>query len=223
MIKVWKNFICFIFVLLSMFLYIDFLKSSYFSVKEISLENELFLLDHTYPDNFAKFKGKNIWQLDFFDIEKSLEKDVRIKNISIKKSLPNKLKINLEEEKIFAKTKYGNKIYFTSENGEIFAYNKEIDNSDLILIDIKEIDELKSLVKVIEEVYKTDGEKLVSEIYYDKEDTIVVMLIDGTRIKTDKLVDWKKYNTAFILYQDLIGKKDKIEYIDIRFSDFIVK
>lgn len=223
MTKLWKNFICFFFVLISIYFYIDFLKSSYFSVKEISLENELFLLDNTYPDNFAKFKGKNIWKLDFYKIKKSLEKDVRIKNIFIKKSLPNKLIINLEEEKIFAKTKYENNIYFTSESGEIFAYNKEIDNSDLILIDVKNMEELSSLVKIVEEIYKTGGEKLVSEIFYDKENTIIVMLTDGTKIKTDKLVDWKKYNTALVLYQELIEKKDSIEYIDIRFSDFIVK
>ncbi len=223
MTKIWKNFICLFFVLTSIFFYIDFLKSSYFYVKEISLENELFLLDNTYHDNFAKFKGKNIWQLDFLNIENSLKKDVRIKNISVKKILPNRLNITLEEEKIFAKTKYANNIYFTNENGEIFAYNKEIDNSDLILIDIDNVNELESLVKIIEEIYKTNGEKLVSEVYYDKEGIIIVMLVDGTKIKTDKLVDWKKYNIAFVLYQDLIEKKDNIEYIDIRFSDFIVK
>lgn len=223
MTKIWKNFICLFFVLISIFFYIDFLKSSYFYVKEISLENELFLLDNTYHDNFAKFKGKNIWQLDFLNIENSLKKDVRIKNISVKKILPNRLNITLEEEKIFAKTKYANNMYFTNENGEIFAYNKEIDNSDLILIDIDNVNELESLVKIIEEIYKTNGEKLVSEVYYDKEGIIIVMLVDGTKIKTDKLVDWKKYNIAFVLYQDLIEKKDNIEYIDIRFSDFIVK
>ncbi len=223
MTKIWKNFICLFFVLISIFFYIDFLKSSYFYVKEISLENELFLLDNTYHDNFAKFKGKNIWQLDFLNIENSLKKDVRIKNISVKKILPNRLNITLEEEKIFAKTKYANNMYFTNENGEIFAYNKEIDNSDLILIDIDNVNELESLVKIIEEIYKTNGEKLVSEVYYDKEGIIIVMLVDGTKIKTDKLVDWKKYNIAFVLYQDLIEKNDNIEYIDIRFSDFIVK
>lgn len=49
-----------------------------------------------------------------------------------------------------------------------------------------------------------------------------MILIDGTIIKTNEKVEKEKYKVVETLYSELIKTK-KVEYIDLRFNDFIVK
>ena len=63
---------------------------------------------------------------------------------------------------------------------------------------------------------------LVSQIYKRDKNCVEIVLTDGTVIKTDFEVEKEKYKIVENLYYELIKTK-KIEYIDLRFNDFIVK
>lgn len=223
MVKFWKIVICTILVITSLVLYNNFIESSYFSIKTISINSELNLLEDEYRDIFAEFKGKNLWILNFGEIEKRLEKDVRIKNLIITKKLPNKLEISLEEESPFVKVKYEDKVFYSNKEGKLISFDKEVQNTDMLIISIETMEDLSTLTKVVDEVYKSEGEKLISQIYFDEARSVIMLLVDGTKIISDELVNWEKYNIAFSLYKKLMDDRRKVEYIDIRFEDFIVK
>uniref|UniRef100_UPI003FF1317B cell division protein FtsQ/DivIB n=2 Tax=Fusobacteriaceae TaxID=203492 RepID=UPI003FF1317B len=63
---------------------------------------------------------------------------------------------------------------------------------------------------------------LISQLYMKDENCIEIILLDGTIIKTNLDVEDEKYKVLETLYNEL-AKTKKIEYIDIRFNDFIVK
>lgn len=220
-----KKIKLFLFVIMSIFVifsYYDFVKSPYFSIKKINLVNKLNILDSDYRDYFGQFRGENIWEIDFNEVEDKLINDVRIKSVEISKELPDKLNIKIEEEEPFAKLRYNDELYFLNNYGKIFALEREIPKVDSIIIDVKKLEEIEILVEAVDELYKTNGDKLVSEIYIDNENRINLFLLDGTKIISDELVSWERYNTAFVLYEELLKKNEKINYIDIRFVDFIV-
>lgn len=222
MLKKTKLLIFAVTIIFVLFSYYDFIGSPYFNIEKINLINPLNILDADYRDYFGKFKGKNIWEIDFEKIENKIKEDVRVKDVAIRKELPNRINIKIEEEQPFAKLKYKDGFYFLNNYGEIFSFEKEYDSMDAVIINVKELNEIDILIKAVDELYKTSGDKLVSEVYTDDKDRIVFILLDGTKIISDESVGWEKYNTAFVLYEELIKQGKDVNYIDIRFVDFIV-
>jgi cell division septal protein FtsQ len=222
MLKKIKLLIFVITIIFVLFSYYDFIASPYFDIEKIDLVNKINILDSDYRDYFGKFKGKNIWDVDFAIIEEKIKEDIRVKDIKIVKELPNKIRINVEEEQPFAKLKYKGEFYFLNNYGIIFAIAEEYGEMDSVIINVKNLNEINILIKAVDELYKTNGDKLVSEVYKDEKERIVFILLDGTKIISDESIGWEKYNTAFVLYEELIREGKNLNYIDIRFVDFIV-
>ena len=115
-----------------------------------------------------------------------------------------------------------NSIYLVDSYGIIFGTFNENTKKDIPLIVAEkkeEISQLKNILDLIDGFLLKD---LVSQIYRKDKDCIEMILIDGTIIKTNEKVEKEKYKVVETLYSELIKTK-KIEYIDLRFNDFIVK
>jgi len=203
-------------------LYLNFLQEEYFNIKNIEVTKGLVLLDGEIHDTLLTLKGKNIWNIDIETIEKELEKDVRIKDINIKKEMPSKLIVSIEEEKPYIKVKSDNKILVANEKGEIFSFAKELAFEDLILLNLGNKNEMEEYLKVVKNIEDKELISFISEIYKsDKE--IKILLNDGIHIKTDSTVDKNRYEVAKRLYKKLKNEGKEFNYIDIRFEDYIVK
>lgn len=220
-----KKMLWLILMLIFIYFYFDFLNSDYFLIKTINVNKDLELkLDFTnesYLDVLKKLKGKNIWLLDTKLIEERIKEDVRIKDIKINKKFPSSLDLILEEEEPFTKIKYNNELFFLNNNDKIFALDKEIKSDNDIILNIDNLEELKILKNSLDKIRRSKASFIVSDIFLDSKDNIILTLIDGTKILSDYHVESEKYETAFALYKKLRDSNKKIKYIDIRFVDFI--
>ena len=72
----------------------------------------------------------------------------------------------------------------------------------------------------------------ISQIYKVKDKEFVIILTDGVKIKTNRIKDSndeinkEKENKRYIIAEQLyfnMSKERKIDYIDLRFNDYIIK
>ena len=72
----------------------------------------------------------------------------------------------------------------------------------------------------------------ISQIYKVKNKEFVIILTDGVKIKTNRIKDSndeinkEKENKRYIIAEQLyfnMSKERKIDYIDLRFNDYIIK
>lgn len=214
-------FLLLFFIMLS-YLYLNFLEEDYFQIKNIEVTNGLVLLDGEIHDALITLKGKNIWNIDTKSLEDELKKDVRIKEIKIKKEMPSKLIVSIEEEKPFVKIKSGERILVANEKGEIFSFVKELAFNDLVLLNVNNKKDMEEELKVVKNIEDKELITFISEIYKTNNE-IRLLLNDGIHIKTDTTVDAKRYEIAKKLYKKLKNEGKEFKYIDIRFEDYIVK
>lgn len=102
------------------------------------------------------------------------------------------------------------------------SYLEETPVRDLPLLLIKKEEQIPELLKILKKLRKKI-EKLISQIYIYNKWCINFVLFDGTIVKTDNSVEEKKYEVAERLYSELKLNHNDLEYMDIRFSDYIVK
>ena len=116
----------------------------------------------------------------------------------------------------------GNKVYLVDDEGVIFGFLREKDELDTYFIKVEKEEDIKDLLKICRMIDENILKNLVSQIYKRDKNCVEIVLTDGTVIKTDFEVEKEKYKIVENLYYELIKTK-KIEYIDLRFNDFIVK
>ncbi len=85
---------------------------------------------------------------------------------------------------------------------------------------ITEKEELKEIYNVLKKI-DVEIKKDISNIYIENK-IIKIQLIDGMLFKSDKDVKEEKYKNGYKLYLK-VKKEKKVEYIDLRFEDYILK
>jgi len=78
--------------------------------------------------------------------------------------MPAKLIVTIEEEKPFVKIKNGEKILVANEKGKVFSYSKELAFNDLLLLNIKNNDDMSEYLKVVKNIEDKELISFVSEI-----------------------------------------------------------
>ena len=110
-------------------------------------------------------------------------------------------------------------------------YNKNIKKLDLqeikrilekdIRIKTAEVD-MNKLGEVSNNILDKNTRDSISQIYILDDKEIVIILEDGVKFKIDKKTNKEKYSIAVQLYLKM-SKERKIDYIDLRFDDYIIK
>ena len=199
-----------------------FIQTDYFKIREIPISGDNTLIKRSLVNKLEKLKGKNIVYIDTKKIEKLIKEDVRVKNVTIQKVFPSKLKINIEERKIHAYVKRGNDLYLADSDLNLFGYIQEKNKAPNLPIIIYTDDEsMKDLIIIISKIKNKDLYDMIAEIRKSNK-SYELVLLSKVRIITDTLVSEKKYDEIYKSYQKI--KSDKtIQYIDIRFKYFNVK
>jgi len=166
--------------------------------------------------------NSNIWDIDLKGLEEYLEKDMRIERAKIRILGLGKIEIDIKERELAYYLQTKNRIYLIDTNGKKFGYLKERLEKDTYFIVIKDESELEKLLQLAKRLDDSLLKILISQLYMKDENCIEIILLDGTIIKTNLDVEDEKYKVLETLYNEL-AKTKKIEYIDIRFNDFIVK
>lgn len=199
-----------------------FLTLDFFKVKEIKIEGSPKMLSRELTEMIKIIYNSNIWDIDLKGLEEYLEKDVRIERAKIRILGLGKIEIDIKERELAYYLQTKNRIYLIDTNGKKFGYLKERLEKDTYFIVIKDESELEKLLQLGKRLDDSLLKILISQLYMKDENCIEIILLDGTIIKTNLDVEDEKYKVLETLYNEL-AKTKKIEYIDIRFNDFIVK
>lgn len=199
----------------------NFLSLPIFRIKKIDIETKSKKLLKELTPLAQSLYNKNIWEIDIPEIKKTLERDVRIKNIEITTPQLGYLNIKIGEQTPKYYVQIGSKIYIVDKMGEIFGYLRDRDIVNTYLIKGNNEQDIKKILKICNIVDENMIKNIISQIYIQDKDCVNIVLCDGTIIKTDFSVEDKKYKIVESLYNS-IKVNNKIKYIDIRFDDYIV-
>lgn len=211
--------------LISWILYLipdTFLSKDLFKIKEVQVQGNSKILSSELTELANSLYNNNIWEINLNELENYLRKDMRIKNVNIKTIALGKILINIEERQLKYYGQIGNNVYLVDDDGVVFGFLKEKEEKETFFLKGNNEEEIKELIKIDKTFDNYILKNIVSQIYIKDKNCVEIVLLDGTIIKTDFEVNKEKYKIAESLYYELIKTK-KIEYIDLRFKDFIVK
>ena len=202
-----------------------FIQTDYFKIREIPVSGDNALLKRSIVSKLEKLKGEDIVYIDTKKIEKMVKEDVRVKNATIQKVFPSKLKVNIEERKLHAYVKKGTDLFLADSELNLFGYIQEEKFKNIPIVIYTNDESMKDLKIIISKIKNKDLYDMISEIKKSedqKENKYELVLVDKVKIITDTLVNEKKYDEIYKSYQKI--KSDQtIQYIDIRFKYFNVK
>jgi len=202
--------------------YGDFKKASLFDVTEVNINVKNLELIDDLVKSIKDLKGRNILEIDKEKMKDKILEDVRVKDVVIKTWMPDILIFDIKEKEPFVYIEYRDKIYISDELGKIYGYMKESKKYNMPLFRIDHEDEIKEFIKIIGKIrFKNE----ISQVY-KIDNGIAVTTNSGVKIITNIDVDRKKYGVVKKLYEQVRPKNKKskkIDYIDLRFEDYIIK
>ena len=202
--------------------YGDFKQASIFNITKVKVDaKDLELIDDLVK-SIESLEGKNILEIDDKKMRSKILEDVRVENVVMKIQMPDVLLFNIEEKEPLAYIEYRGNIYISDKFGKIYGYMKDSKNYNMPLFRIEDEKEIKIFIKIMEKIsFKSE----ISQMYKVK-NGIMITVNTGLKIITNIDVTEEKYNIVNKLYDQIKSKnkkRKKIEYIDLRFNDYIIK
>ena len=199
-----------------------FLTKPVFQLKNVNVTGASQKLENSFDIIKNEIIGKNINELEFKDLEERILQDVRVNKVSIKRDSLNEISIVVEEKEPKYYLQYKKNIYLLDNSGNIYGYLNDLTTKDFPFIVIKSENEIETLLGILDKAEATDFKDMISQIYMADKKRVEIVLSDGAVIKTDRDVKKEKYDIGSYLFFDL-SKKKKIEYMDLRYEDYIVR
>ena len=208
----------------------NFFRLTYFNVDKINITNNSKILQNELTKLTEKLYNKNNIYIDSNKIKEFIEKDVRVESAKVEKNSSGEITIDVKEKDLVYYAVIGKNIYLTDKEGKIFAYlnEKEVERVPFIIANNEE--EIKEISKFLNEISDLAIFKKISQIYKVKDKEFVIILTDGVKIKTNKIndnndrINKEKEHTRYLIAEQLyfnMSKERKIDYIDLRFNDYI--
>ena len=210
----------------------NFFRLTYFNVDKINITNNSKILQNELTKLTEKLYNKNNIYIDSNKIKEFIEKDVRVESAKVEKNSSGEITIDVKEKDLVYYAVIGKNIYLTDKEGKIFAYlnEKEVERVPFIIANNEE--EIKEISKFLNEISDLPIFKKISQKYKVKHKEFVIILTDGVKIKTNKIndnndrINKEKENKRYLIAEQLyfnMSKERKIDYIDLRFNDYIIK
>lgn len=137
------------------------ISSSIFELKEINVNGNEKLSKKDIVDISSLKLGNNLFKYNIDDIEKSILKNPYVKDVKVKRKIPDKLVIDIEENTEDAIVKLGGKYLYIQQDGLILSEKTEVTNKNIPIISGVELKE-KSPKTNIEIVGDTKQNLLIS-------------------------------------------------------------
>lgn len=207
------------------------LKLPYFNIKSIEVINNRNIPSQEIIDLSTLKTGKNIFYLDFKKAKTNILTNSYILNVELKRKLPNKIVISVEERTAIFYIRKENKYLIVDNAGVILEEKELINNMKLIKLDgfdktsyaigekIEADEEKLRLIEEITKLIKNLNEGVPEPSIVDLTDTTDIKILYGDMvIKLGTSTDMeKKYNRGLniLIQQELLGKKG---YIDVSYK-----
>ena len=209
----------------------NFFRLDYFNINKVNIQESAKMLQPELTKLSEKLYNKNIIYIDSNEIKEFLEKDVRVEDVTITKKSLGEISIDVKEKDLSYSAVIGKNIYLVDKAGEIFAYLNEKDVEEVPFIVANNEDEIKEITEFLNELSDLAIFKKISQIYKINDKEFVIILTDGVKIKTNRIeendeINKEKQNKRYLIAQQLyfnMSKERKIDYIDLRFNDYIIK
>ena len=202
--------------------------SPHFRISEVSFEG-LSSLERKTLESLAKIRlGKNIFRVDMEGIRKRLQSHPQIREVVISRQFPRRVKVKVKEREAVALIRNDGKIY--PLDGEGFVMPEVFPSRSLPLITGlgrggmkvgEKIEETKLVVALdILEAFSSSG-LFTSTI--DMEGRSPVVWIGEVKIFLGEEGGEEEAKELRFILKDIERRKEKAEYLDLRFHDPVVK
>ena len=216
--------------------FFNFIFSSNFcSIEEVIIKgNDYLSKDEIFSKSQIQL-GENIFKLDLKESIDSLEQEPRIKEVEIKRVIPNKIIISLKERKAAAIVRIGEEYFSSTKEGIVLS---KIDRSEerfgLPLVLGLEIDKIKIGEIIDKSEFRAALESINSiEVILPKkfcqvqilspDDFMICNKDDTLKVRVNRPeVIINKENLLREALDKIEREKLLVEYIDIRFKDSLV-
>nr|WP_307775273.1 cell division protein FtsQ/DivIB [uncultured Cetobacterium sp.] len=198
----------------------DFKNRDVFKVSKVQI-NEI---SESLSKDLEKIKKEilkeNINNINIDVLNEKLLKDARVKKVEISKKNLNEIEILIEERTSKFYGQYKNKLYMVDKDGVVFGRTDEFERKSMPILVLDKESSRKDLISILNKIEDLDFLENVSQIEKINNNLIVIILTDGTKIKTQTDISKNRYKVIISLYKEL---NKKIEYIDARFKDILIK
>jgi len=109
-----------------------FLKSDFFFLKQVVINNNKYLSKEDVNNRLNLEQNKNIFFYDLEKLENRVKESTYVKDCEIKRKIPNKLIVNVKEKNIIGPLYNGKSYCYIDDQGKFVDELKEIKNDDLI-------------------------------------------------------------------------------------------
>lgn len=199
-----------------------FFKLKYFNLTKINITNNSKILQTELTSLADNLYNKNSFDVDYDELEKYLKDDVRINSVKFKEIALGQLDINVEEKDFSYYAIIKKELYLVDKNGNLFGYINEKKKESVPLIVAGTKEEVLKMSSLLNMISERPLFVHISQAYKKSDEEYILVLRDGTKIKTNLEVVLDKYKILETLYSEM-KKNKKIEYIDLRFDDYIIK
>ena len=209
----------------------NFFRLDYFNINKVNVTDNLKMLHDELTKLTEKLYNKNSIYIDSNEIKEFIEKDIRVESATVEKKSLGEIDIDVKEKDLAYYAVIGKNIYLTDKEGKIFAYlnEKEVEGVPFIIANNEE--EIKEISEFLNEISDLAIFKKISQIYKVNDKEFIIILTDGVKIKTNRAKDndeisKEKENKRYLIAEQLyfnMSKERKIDYIDLRFNDYIIK
>ena len=210
----------------------NFFRLNYFNINQINITDNSKMLQNELTELSKKIYNKSAIYVDSNKIKEFIEKDVRVESATVEKTSLGEITIDVKEKDLVYYAVIGKNIYLVDKEGRIFAYlnEKEVEGVPIIIANNEE--EIKEISNFLNEISDLAIFKKISQMYKVKDKEYIIILTDGVKIKTNRIKDSndeinkEKENKRYLIAEQLyfnMSKERKIDYIDLRFNDYIIK
>lgn len=209
----------------------NFFRLDYFNINKVNVTDNSKMLHDELTKLTKKLYNKNSIYIDSNEIKEFIEKDIRVESATVEKKSLGEIDIDVKEKDLAYYAVIGKNIYLTDKEGKIFAYlnEKEVEGVPFIIANNEE--EIKEISEFLNEISDLAIFKKISQIYKVNDKEFIIILTDGVKIKTNRAKDndeisKEKENKRYLIAEQLyfnMSKERKIDYIDLRFNDYIIK
>lgn len=221
------------FSLLLAFAICFFLKSDYFNLDEVQINDNSYLSKGDIKKLLGINNGRNIFSYDLKALKKNICSSSYIKDCDIKRKLPNKIIVTVEEKKLIGPLYNGDTYCLVDGEGNYVDRLKDNKNRNMVIsIDytlvnknikfskLKDKDYLIVLLKSLEE---NNILKQIDYVDFTKQKTIEMKMKKGLSIVVNKEDDINndvdKLNKILI---DLQNRKVSTGIVDMTYNNYIL-
>lgn len=209
----------------------NFFRLNYFNIDKVNVTDNSKILQSELTKLNEKLYNKSDIYIDSNRIKEFISKDVRVENATIEKKFLGEININIKERDLAYYAVIGKNIYLADRNGKIFGYLNEKEAEGVPLIIANNTKELKEISEFLNEISDLAIFRKISQVYKINDKDFIIILIDGVKIKTNRIKNNSEFNSEkeskkYLIAEQLyfnVSKEKKIDYIDLRFNDYIIK